>query len=227
MPDTGFTYDVAFSFLDDESLAKEIVTLLPNLSTFVFSERQAEIGATDGAVTFATVFGREARIVVVLYREKWGKTKWTRIEETAIKDRVLNDGAEFLTFVHLETPRPTPVWLPATRLWLNLDRLGVPGAASVIEERVRRAGGAIREETVEENAARLERELQEEKEDAYFLRSDKGVQAAEEAAGKLFEQLEQLASKASASFVRVPNAVTMFRDGFTVEVDGGARISTR
>jgi hypothetical protein len=34
---------------------------------------------------FSKVFGEESRVVAILYREQWGQTKWTRIEETAIK----------------------------------------------------------------------------------------------------------------------------------------------
>lgn len=168
------------------------------------------------------MFGRDARIVVVLYREKWGTTKWTRIEETAIKNRMLNDGADFLTFIHLEPGKPTPRWLPQTRLWVDLARLGVGGAVSVIEERMRQAGGAVREETAEENAARLERERRAQVERLALLQSDHGVQASNESADHLFEALAKLAGTTGASVGRmnggVDRAIALYRDGYTVEV---------
>jgi hypothetical protein len=216
---SDFSYDVALSFLaEDEALAREIAATLPNLKVFVYSERQAEIAGTDGAETFANVFGRDARIVVVLYREKWGTTKWTRIEEMAIKNRLLNDGADFLTFIHLEPGKPTPRWLPQTRLWVDLERLGVAGAVSVIEERVRQAGGAVREETAEDNAARLQREQEAEARRLGFLKSDDGVRAADESAAAIFAAMGRIAEKTSVEFVRAPSGGALYRDGFTVEV---------
>jgi hypothetical protein len=219
----SFPYDVAISFLaEDHGLAREIEAALPNLKGFVYSERQAEIGATDGVETFPNVFGRDARIVVVLYREKWGTTKWTRIEEIAIKNRLLNDGAEFLTFIHLEPGKPTPRWLPQTRLWVDLARLGVVGAVSVIEERVRQAGGAVREETAEENATRLGRERRAEAERLGFLRSDDGVRAADQSADQLLTAVDDLAQRTGASVARMnggtDRSVAVYRDGYSVEV---------
>ena len=88
-----YKYDVAFSFLDrDEPLARELAGLLTPLSTFVYSEQQLEVAAKDGVDAFTAVFRRDARIVAVLYRDGWGKTKWTRVEEQAIKSRFLDWG---------------------------------------------------------------------------------------------------------------------------------------
>lgn len=216
-----YKYDVAFSLLDrDESLAREILALLPTLSTFLYSERQAqtEIVGTDGVETFADVFGRDARIVVVLYREAWGTTKWTRVEENAVRTRVLNEGAEFVTLILLDKGKPTPRWLAPTRIWLDLERLGAQGAASVIHERVRQAGSVVREETAEENGSRLARELAAEGERVGFLKSEKGVRAADDAASMLFDTLQGLASPGGFAVERLPQVLQMYRDGFSVVV---------
>ncbi len=213
----SYKYDVAFSFLaDDEKLARDIASLLPNRSIFIFSECQEAVAGTDGIDTFSDVFGRDARIVVVLYREAWGRTKWTRIEETAIKGRLLNDGAEFLTFVHLERPKPTPRWLPVQRLWLDIDRLGVAGAAAVIEERLRAAGGAVREETAVEAAERLRREQDAEAKRRGYLKSDRGVREAQLGADRVLDELDRLAPLTEVAHVRVQNLVSLFRDGYCV-----------
>lgn len=158
---TSYKYEVAFSFLSkDESVAAEVNDLLQDrLKTFLYSERQKELAGTDGEKSFSDVFGKEARLVVVLYREEWGTTKWTRIEETAIRSRAYNEGYEFTIFIKLDEGTP-PKWLPPTQLWFNYQRFGAVGAASVIEQRVKDLGGQTREETVQERAARFERAVQ-------------------------------------------------------------------
>lgn len=215
-----FRYDVAISFLDgDEPSARAIsYALNPGLASFVYSERQAELVGNDGVDAFSDVFGRDARIVVVLYRDGWGQTKWTRIEETAIKNRVLNDGADFLTFVHLDKQRPTPRWLPQSRLWLDFGRLGVQGAIAIIEERVAQAGAAVREETVEENAARLGREDEEAVRKLAFLHSPGGVKAADAAADAIFARASTLQQSAGYTFTSLDYTAAMFRDGYTVHI---------
>jgi len=87
-------YDIAISFLQkDESLALEISRrLTEQFSIFVYSERQEEIAGTDGLETFRQVFLAESSLVVILYRDGWGKTRFTRVEEQAIKDRFSDDG---------------------------------------------------------------------------------------------------------------------------------------
>ena len=64
-----YKYEVAFSFLaQDEVLATELNDLLQDrLSTFIYSKRQEELAGTDGEETFNNVFGKQARLVVVLY----------------------------------------------------------------------------------------------------------------------------------------------------------------
>lgn len=186
--ETAYKYDVAFSFLDrDERLAAEINDLVQDrLSTFLYSERQAEIAGTDGEKTFNEVFGREARVVAVLYREGWGKTRWTQIEETAIRGRAYHETYDFSIFIPLDNPVKVPKWLPPTQLWLNLKRFGVSGAAAVIEERVKRRGGEPRSESLEDRAARFERAMKFADRRKQFRGSDAGVRSANES----FAQLE-------------------------------------
>ncbi len=93
----SYEYDVAFSFLQqDEQLAAEMADRIRDrVKVFIYSEQQKQLIANDGIDAFSRVFRREARIVVVLYRESWGNTKWTRIEETAIKSRQFDEGFKF------------------------------------------------------------------------------------------------------------------------------------
>jgi len=173
-------YDVAFSFLaEDEALATHLNDLLQDrLKTFLYSKQQGEIAGTDGEKTFNLVFGEQSRLVVVLYRAAWGKTPWTRIEETAIRNRAFEHGYDFVKFIPLDDVPGIPKWLPRTQLWIGLKRWGIVGAAGAIEARVQELGGEPREETVAERAARLERALLFEGTRKQFLNSDKGVGAA-------------------------------------------------
>src|SRR3990172_12533316 len=157
MDNDTYEYEVAFSFLnEDEELAFRINDLIQDrVKTFIYSRQQEKIAGTDGEETFNQVFGSEARIVVVLYRTNWGKTPWTRIEETAIRNRGYEDGYQFAIFVPLENSHEVPQWLPKTQIWVGIERWGIAGVASVIDARVQEYGGIPREETVEEHATRL------------------------------------------------------------------------
>jgi hypothetical protein len=121
-----FEFDVAFSFHSlDEGLAIQVNDLLQDqFKTFIYSERQAMLAGTDGEETFNAVYGRKARCVVVLYRKEWGETPFTRIEQTAIRNRAFQEGYEFTLFVPSEKPPSVPTWLPKTRLWLDWNGTG-------------------------------------------------------------------------------------------------------
>ena len=195
-----YKYEVAFSFLkEDEELATSLNDLVQNrLSTFLYSKRQGELIGTDGEEIFNKVFSSQSRIVVVLYRSKWGTTPWTRIEETAIRNRAFNEGYDFTIFIPLESPPKLPPWLPKTRIWADLERLGVQGAVSIIEDRVKEAGGVSHEETVEERATRLKQQIDKERKRKVFLNSADGVKSASEEFMRLVTQVERIANNLSS-----------------------------
>lgn len=187
-----FEYDVAFSFTaQDEGLATQLNDLLSDrLKTFLYSERQKDLAGTDGQTTFSEVYGKKARVVVILYRKEWGQTRWTGVEMTAIRTRAFESGFDFTVFVPTE-PRPTtPAWLPPTRLYVGLERWGVEGAAAVIEQRVLDAGGSSHPESVIDRAARLKRATDLKEAQRQFERSDKGVTRGNEAYEALSQALE-------------------------------------
>jgi hypothetical protein len=191
MSEPAYEYDVAISFLaDDESLAVSLAdSLRDRLRVFLFSERQKELAGKDGLEEFTSVFGEKARVVTVLYRQGWGTTRWTRVEETAIKNRAFDRGWEFLVVVSLDTSR-APAWLPKTKLWLGFDRYGMPGAASVVEARVQETGGQVREENAIERAERLARIEKNRAERDAFLDSPAGVHGAKAQVAEIFELLQ-------------------------------------
>lgn len=225
MTTTEYKYDVAFSFLaDDEDIATNINDIIKDrLTTFIYSERQKELAGTDGEKTFSRIFGSEARIVFVLYRKGWGETSWTRIEETAIRNRCFDEGYDFVLFAPLEKNLELPRWLPKNRIWLGLDRWGIEGAASVIESRVQEAGGIPKEETVENRISRLKNEIDAEKDRKQFLDSPEGVKFANDEVNKLFGFLEQAIKNTSGSKSSVSLTISVDRrecaiygEGFSV-----------
>ncbi len=186
----AFQYDVALSFLQaDEAVAQSLADALSQTcSVFVYSEQQRELGGKDGVDEFTAVFREQSRVGVILYREGWGATKWTRVEETAIKDRAFDTGWEFLTVVALG--KGAPKWLPKTKLWLGLERFGVDGAVAVIEARVRERGGEVIVETARARAERLARAAAARAERDAFLDSERGVKAAMDAFAALREYVK-------------------------------------
>ena len=199
--------------------------LQDRITTFIYSRKQEEIAGTDGEETFNRVFSSEARIVFVLYREGWGKTPWTRIEESAIRNRAYGEGYDFALFAPLDKPPSVPKWLPKNRIWIGLERWGIEGAANIIETRVREAGGEPKEETVEQLAARLGREIAAEKTRRHFLHSENGVKSANNEIDKLFSELEKTVSNVSKNgktvpltFKRHPQQCAIYGDGFSISL---------
>jgi hypothetical protein len=213
--DDAFKYDIAFSFVkEDEGLATQINDLVQDrYRTFLYSKAQEQLAGTDGEKTFNAVFGKEARIVAVLLRPEWGNTAWTRIEETAIRNRAHDEGYDFTTFIVTEPKTPIPKWLPKTRIWYNLERFGPNGAAAALEARVQDRGGAAVEETLADRAARLQRARDFNEQREAFQRSYEGVKAAQEAHRRLVDDLKanhELLHRAGCRIQDVPyGGITM------------------
>lgn len=190
--DKKYDFEVAFSFLQqDEGIAYELNDLIQDrFKTFLYSERQKELAGTDGEKTFNEVFGEKSRIVIILYREEWGTTAWTRIEETAIRNRGHNEGYDFTTFIQLDPKSKMPKWLPKARIYFDYDRWGAKGLAPVIEARIQDAGGQSKPDTLEDQAARLKRQVLNQKERMLFLNSSDGYGKAQLEFDKLFNLLE-------------------------------------
>jgi hypothetical protein len=149
-------YDVAFSFLSqDEPLASALYDeLAKDLKVFVYSNKQKELAGADGVEVFRQTFYSQSRMQVVLYRNGWGKTDWTAIEERAISERGLRHGWDSILFVNLDGSK-TPGWLPETRLWLNFERFGHL-LAGAIKFRALELGSKLVPETALDRAKRLE-----------------------------------------------------------------------
>ncbi len=190
-----YKYEVAFSFLqEDEQLALEIADRIRdrlNVGIFVYSERQDELAGTDGVEKFSKIFAEESRIVMILYREGWGQTRWTRVEETAIRTRGFDEGHEFVLLVNLDATSP-PRWLPPTRLYLGFERYGIDGIVSAIESRVQGAGGTIVGVSAVDHAAKIARNLSFNDERTAWLDSEKAVNDADLEVETLINEFERI-----------------------------------
>ena len=223
-----FKYDVAFSFLrKDEDLACRINDLLRDrVETFFSPGKGQVIPVADDEQIYNEVLGCQARIVVLLYREGWGQTSGTRMEESVIRDRAHEEGYDFILAIPLETPPSMPKWLPTRQTWVGLDRWGIEGAASVIEARVQQAGGMPFEETPLERARRIEREITLEEARTTFLRSEQGAISAETELLKVFDEIAKISEEIGE---RDPEVATrtkrnethfvMSARGFSLELD--------
>lgn len=193
----GYKYDVAFSFLEQgESMAVELNDLLQErMSTFLYKQKQLDLVGKDGEVELSRAFRKEARIVVILYRDEWGSTPWTRVEQDAIKNRAHDHGYDFCLLIPLNNPATTPVWYPKTRIWFGLKKYGIESLAAVIELRVQEAGGTPRQETLHDRKARLERQIAAADKRKTFLSSRNAGVAADVVIRELFSKIESLASE--------------------------------
>jgi hypothetical protein len=189
---TDFQYDIAFSFTkEDEGIATQINDLLQDrYRTFLYSKAQEKLAGTDGEETFNAIFEEQARSVAVLLRPEWGSTPWTRIEQTAIRNRAFDHTYDFATFIVTVPGTPIPSWLPKMRIWYDLQRFGLDGAAGVLAARIQERGGAGVEETLVDRAARLERAQKFNRERKAFAESEAGVRASRAAHQRLIADIK-------------------------------------
>lgn len=192
-----YKYDVAFSFLaQDEERAFLINELIKDrTNNFIYSDRQKELAGKDGMESFSKVFEKEACIVVIILRKEWGNTKWTRLEQTAIKNRGLEKGFDFVFPIIIADRNNSPEWLPKPKIWYDLDRFGVKGAAAAIEERLKEIGVELKEETSAELGMRKHRMIEAEKKRMKFLNSGEGVRSADNEVIKLFNEIKKVAKE--------------------------------
>ncbi|MFZ1685556.1 MAG: hypothetical protein WAU88_15675 [Candidatus Zixiibacteriota bacterium] len=192
-------FDIAFSFLaKDEGVALAISnSFAGSLSAFIYSEKQTDLIGTDGEERLNRVFGKQARMVVVLYRDGWGKTPWTRIEETAIRNRMYEEGYEFAIFLLLESNASIPQWVPKNKIWGNYSKYGPSGVAASIENRFAELGGMSRLESPSERAARIAKTLQMKRSREEFLKSAPAVECANGEFDRFVSKIKALADQVS------------------------------
>ena len=100
-----------------------------------------------------------ARINVVLYRERYGKTPWTGVELAAIQDSCLQTGFRSLLFVQLDKLDRKPDWLPDTHIRCVLGDFTIDQLVGAINNKVQALGGRIERPDAMSEALRVSRKL--------------------------------------------------------------------
>jgi hypothetical protein len=156
----GPQYDVAISFLSrDEPIGAALRDRLSDgLKVFFYPRNQEQLAGTDGLATMRTPFLSDSRVVVVLYREPWGRTPWTGVEQTAIQEGCLNQGWQRLFFIVLDKTNELPIWIPQTHVRFNYNDFGLEQAIGAIKARVQECGGVIEPMTALRRAGLYEEE---------------------------------------------------------------------
>jgi hypothetical protein len=190
----NFDYDIAISCLaEDERIARRFVDVLGKRSkVFLYSDYQKELALKNGVELFTDIFLKRARLNVVFFREGWGETRWTKIEQNAIQQRAFEGDWNSVAVVALAASkgRATPTWVPPQWIYVDYEKQSLETAAAIIEHKLREIGGRPREETARERSNRLLREAQLEEARRTFLQSKYGVEAAGQELDKLFGILE-------------------------------------
>ncbi|MCK7520214.1 MAG: hypothetical protein MZV64_22245 [Ignavibacteriales bacterium] len=89
---------------------------------------------------------KQSRCVIIFYRNKWGTTPYTAIEEKAVRTRISEEGNDNLLVISLDNPPVVPKYLSKTQIWTELAQAGINGTAAFIEEQVKALGGGLSEE---------------------------------------------------------------------------------
>jgi hypothetical protein len=126
----AYKYQVAISCLkQEEPLAQQLYDLVhPRVSSvFFYPQNQKDLIGEEGVETFRQIFRHESRIVVVLYRDGWGKSPWTGVEDLAIRDMCLE--SRFRRVLVYSVDGCQPSWLPDSHLWAG-QRYGLTALAA-------------------------------------------------------------------------------------------------
>lgn len=181
------------SFLSaDEAIASALYNALSNgLEVFFYPRKQEALAGTNGMESMRMPFLEDSRLVVVLYREQWGKTPWTGVEQTAIQERCLSQGWQSLFFMMLDNTSSPPPWLPRTHIRFNYADFGIEQAVGAIKARVQESGGVIKPLSALKRAEmyRNEAEFQNERQQ---LRSHAGSVNVHEKTAELFGTIKKL-----------------------------------
>jgi hypothetical protein len=208
--DKEYKYDIALSFLyDDEPLAQQIYDELKSkFEVFIYTEKQKLLVGSDGMDTFSDVFSSQSRLNVVLYRTGWGKTKWTRVEETAIRGRIFEEGWESLALVNLDNSMP-PKWIHKTFIYIDYSSLKFDIIIGIIEHKAKEVGSKVKIESIEDIHARIEQELETKEFIRLYLESSKAAEDAFTEISNLFatvenqvDQLKEKQDRLKFSFVK-------------------------
>jgi hypothetical protein len=169
------TIDIAISLCqEDLAYAKELRhEFNPKLNVYLYEERQDQLVAKDGLVEFGKKFQNEARIVVVLYRSRWGETLYTGIEQQGILDRIheSKEGPNFIVMIPMEG-KEAPYWYPRSRIYADPERFSPEQIARWIEFKFQEQDGVVEPLTLEDKIAHFKEKEQQRLDHIKYLQSN-------------------------------------------------------
>ena len=191
-------YDVAVSFLSaDESIAAALYNRLSDgLEVFFYPRSHEALAGTNGLESMRIPFLSESCVVVVLYREPWGETPWTRVEQTAIQEGCLKHGWQRLFFIVLDRDSSPPKWLPETHARFNYADFGFEEAVGAIKARVQECGGIIATLTAMKRAELSKQETEYLHEKRTYCSS---LESVKRQASQLFRELQCVCAEVSTA----------------------------
>lgn len=217
-----FTYDVAFSFLSrDLPLARQIADHLAGLRVFLYDRNKEQLLGGDGMDRFTEVFGSTARLAVILYREGWGTTAWTAVEENAIKGRALKTRYTSFMAVLLDDSE-LPTWIPSQYLYASTAADTVQEMAAVIRARARETGAVIRKESMIDAALKRTAEARAAQARKERENSRNAIEEITASATTLFEAIAELVRQIKERDPAYPLAQGHLRDRCVVSGGGMA-----
>lgn len=162
---TAYKYDVAISLLaEDLDYAKELEAEIRKVvrgEVFLYARRQEPLAiAGELLEEFTRVFRDQARVVLVLFRPRWGSTPYTSIEQEALRSRrTRTTSFRFALVVSADSSGPrSPDWYPASELVMDPENFSADAVARVVAARVEDAGGKTGPESLEDRQLRLQQE---------------------------------------------------------------------
>lgn len=149
-----------------------------------------------------------SRVNVVMFREPWGKTPWTGIEQTAITERCLESGWEALMFVQLDDSSQIPKWLPKTNVRFALASYGLEQLAGAVKARVQEQGGVLKPLDPMTEARRIKRKADYYKDREELMRDRQWIEA-------------QVHQNIRTAFARVHEMVSEINSEHDLQIDIG------
>jgi hypothetical protein len=191
-------FDVAISFLvADERVASTIESKLAGLNMFFYPHNQEELIGTNGLESMRAPF-LTARLNVVLYRERYGKTPWTGVELAAIQDSSLKTAYRSLLFVQLDKKDPKPDWLPDTHIRCVLGDFTIDQLVGAIKNKVQEVGGVIHRPDAMSEAQRVKREAEYLADRSAMMRDRGWIEGTVHRSIRMaFQKVEELATQAN------------------------------
>ncbi len=186
----NYEYDLAFSLCDEDlPFAQRIHTgLRDRFRLFLYSEEDKTLHFHNGVKKLSDIYRRKARCVLVLWRKEWGQSRWTRLEEEVLTDRVLNETPAFILLVKLEQG-DTPSWIPSSYIYRVQKGWELGTLIETVAGKINQLGGEIHELTPIELAHKQKATREWKTKHEQLLLSDEAESARARATSDLFQTL--------------------------------------